>query len=132
MKSNWNLDCGKEDCGWFDNGKGYEECKFCTRFSRGVGTGHSSLRATDRYSPLSAPLQAEEGKKNEKTILEKALAYWVKYYRAENAELIDLLKRYRAIFHCPYGECGKRVCHSDCQLCWDIAKKLSDIEEGDA
>ena len=41
------VDCGKSDCQWYDEGKGYEECKFCTRFSKCVS---GSLRA-DRYVP---------------------------------------------------------------------------------
>ena len=54
MKSNWHLDCGKTDCKWYDDGKGYEECKFCNRFSRSVSS-ESGLRSSDRYLPMLKP-----------------------------------------------------------------------------
>ena len=54
LKDNWNLDCEKVNCEWYDGGKGYEECKFCNRFSRSVSS-ESGLRSSDRYSPLPQP-----------------------------------------------------------------------------
>ncbi len=42
---NLSLDCGKTDCDWYDNAKGYEECAVCTRFSKHF----SGSLATDRY-----------------------------------------------------------------------------------